>query len=99
MARQTTSPQPVSRSERLPLFLLFGAAAILFVAGVVLWWTTASTETAARTGPRLSVDRNEIDFGRVPLDKSVRAVFTITNEGDSTMTLDASSPVQVLEGC
>lgn len=90
---------PSGRGQPLPIILLFSAAALLFVAGVLLWWSTASSENGTNTGPRLAVDREEIDFGRVPLDKTVRAVFTITNDGDSTLTLDASSPVQVLEGC
>lgn len=91
--------QPQRRQD-FPLIWIFAAAALLLVAGVGLWVATASTGSgAAKTGPRLAVDQEKIDFGRVPLDKPVRAEFKLTNAGDGVLTLDASAPIQVLEGC
>jgi hypothetical protein len=88
------APQP------FPLIWIFAAAAVLLIAGVGLWWAAASAEGGAgKTGPRLAVDQERIDFGQVPLDKPVRAEFRITNAGDRTLTLDASAPIQVLQGC
>jgi hypothetical protein len=90
--RQTRQP--------FPLIWIFAAAAVLLLAGFGLWWASGSSEGgASSTGPRLAVDQERIDFGRVPLDKPVRAEFRITNVGGRTLTLDASAPIQVLEGC
>ncbi len=87
-----------NQKSALPLIGILAAAALLLVAGVALL-LSSSGDTSGKTGPRLSVDRERIDFGRVPLDKSVRAEFTVTNTGDRPLTLDASAPVQVLQGC
>ncbi len=82
----------------LPLIGIMAAAAVLLVAGIALLATGGPGE-GPRTGPRLAVNQDRIDFGRVPLDKTVRAEFTLTNTGDRVLTLDTSTPVQVLEGC
>ncbi len=87
-----------NQKSALPLIGILAAAALLLVTGVALL-LSSSGDTGGKTGPRLSVDRERIDFGRVPLDKSVRAEFTVTNTGDRPLTLDASAPVQVLQGC
>jgi hypothetical protein len=50
-------------------------------------------------GPRLAVNQERVDVGAQPFNKMVRAEFTLTNEGDRPLQLDASSPVRVLEGC
>ncbi len=99
---QRVKKQNSQRQKRqaFPLIWIFAAAALLLLAGAGAWWASAPGDTGTgRIGPRLAVDREKIDFGRVPLDKTVRAEFKITNAGDRTLTLDASAPVQVLEGC
>ncbi len=87
-----------SRNIPLPFIGIMAAAALLLVAGIALL-VMGSPGEGSKTGPRLSVNQDRIDFGRVPLDKTVRAEFQLTNTGDAVLTLDTSTPVQVLEGC
>ncbi len=90
--------QPEQKSI-LPLIAIFAGAAVLLIAGLFLMLANDGGTSGSKTGPHLTVDRERIDFGRVPLDKSVRAEFKVTNTGDRPLTLDASAPVQVLQGC
>jgi hypothetical protein len=82
-----------------PLVALFTGAAVLLIAGLFLLLSNNGNASGSKTGPRLTVDRDRIDFGRVPLGKTVKAEFKVTNTGDSALTLDTSAPVQVVEGC
>ena len=59
----------------------------------------SGSSSGAKLGPRLAVDRERIDFGRVPLNKSVRAEFKVSNNGDRPLTLDTTAPVQAIQGC
>ncbi len=101
MAQRTSSRGPQrSAHEGFPLLWIFAAAAVLLVAGVVAWVATSSGESGSgQLGPRLSVDQDRMDFGRVPFNKMVRAEFKLTNTGDRPLTLDASAPIQALKGC
>ncbi len=96
MAQQGNLGGP-SAKPNLVLIGIFAAAALLLIAGLAVLSMAGSG--AAKTGPRLAVDREQIDFGRVPLDKAIKAEFKVTNTGDTPLTLDASAPVQVLKGC
>ncbi len=82
-----------------PLVAILAGAAVVLIAGLFLLLGNNGNTSGSKTGPRLAVDRERIDFGRVPLDKTVRAEFKVTNTGDRPLTLDTSAPVQVLEGC
>ncbi len=82
-----------------PLIAIFAGAAVILIAGLFFLLSNNGSSSGAKTGPRLTVDRERIDFGRVPLDKPVRAEFNVTNTGDRPLTLDTSAPVQVLQGC
>lgn len=89
--------------ERAPAFstplLLLGGAIVLALFAVGLFVFNGAGEPAGGRGPLLAVDRERIDFGKQPFDKMVRAEFRIENSGDRTLTLDASTPVRVLQGC
>ncbi len=50
-------------------------------------------------GPKLEVDREELDLGNRPLNVAVRAQFTVKNSGDDTLNLDVPQVVTALEGC
>lgn len=54
---------------------------------------------AGQGGPRISVDKDLIDFGTVPFRKFVEASFRVRNVGDQPLTLPANPPLDVLEGC
>ena len=86
-------------TSSMPIWLLGGALALAIIA-VGLWVVTSNAESGGGTlGPQLAVNQERIDFGRVPFDKMVRAEFKLENRGDRTLTIDASTPVRVLEGC
>jgi hypothetical protein len=86
------------RQKIIPLALFFGAAILLVVAGVA-WFQMNDGPVAGKIGPRLALDAERIDFGKQPYNKQVHAEFKITNTGDRAMTLDATTPVRVVEGC
>jgi hypothetical protein len=82
---------------------------IAWLAGIVLsialpaaiWFVrqpSAESGTGA-LGPRLAVNQERIDLGTQPFNRTVRAEFILTNQGDRTLQLDATTPVRVLEGC
>ncbi|MGB8647245.1 MAG: hypothetical protein WCF84_18550 [Anaerolineae bacterium] len=96
---QRRNARATSRQPTYILIGIFAGAALLLIAGLALLFTGGGNSSGSHTGPRLSVDREQIDFGRVPLDKPVHAEFKITNSGDRSLTLDASAPVQVVKGC
>jgi len=49
--------------------------------------------------PRLSVDRTQVDFGKVPMDKMVKATFIVTNIGDKPLQIVSEPTVKVAKGC
>jgi hypothetical protein len=49
--------------------------------------------------PRLAVDREQIDFGDVPVGQVVTASFELTNTGDSTLRFTEDPTVQLKAGC
>ena len=85
-----------NKSSSLALFGIIGTALVLLVAGLALF---LSNQGSAGKAPRLTLDRERIDFGKVPLDKPVKAVFTVTNTGGGNLSLDTSTPVKVVQGC
>ena len=49
--------------------------------------------------PRLAVDREQIDFGDVPVGQVVTASFELTNTGTSTLSFTGEPTVQLKAGC
>ncbi len=96
--KNARAAQPEQKSI-LPLVAVFAGAAVLLIAGLFLIFSNSGGTSGKQVGPHLTVDRERIDFGRVPLDKPVRAEFKVTNTGDGPLTLDTTAPVQVLQGC
>jgi hypothetical protein len=97
-------PAPPPRRSRLPLFLAGGTLLVIIV-GVV--WLTTSGRGATNTGspaqitgrPALAVDREQINFGKVPLDVPVKATFTLSNVGDQPLQILNQPVVEVKQGC
>lgn len=50
-------------------------------------------------GPRLQVDRDQIDLGNQHLGATVRAIFNLKNAGDSALNLNVPRTVTLLQGC
>lgn len=78
---------------------MFIGAGVLIVAAVAIWFAQNAETGDGKIGPQLAVNTERIDLGKQPFDKLVRAEFKITNNGDRTLTLDASSPIRAVEGC
>ncbi|MBI4536668.1 MAG: hypothetical protein HY712_01775 [candidate division NC10 bacterium] len=92
-------PQPRRRRWLWP-----GILSLALLAGMIVWllWPQRSPladAPAYHGGPRLAVDRQEIDFGSVRFEKLVRARFRLKNVGDQPLRLAANPTVQVVEGC
>jgi hypothetical protein len=100
---KTKSPPPASRGL-LPVLLAAGAVLVIIL-GVLLLTnlgrgSTASNSSSTASGqPKLALDRQEIDFGKVPLDIPVTAVFRISNAGDAPLRILNEPVVEVKQGC
>lgn len=89
---------PKQKQNSFPMWMFIGAAGLI-VAALAIWFTQNVETGAGKIGPRLAVNTERIDFGKQPFDKIVQAEFRLTNNGDRTLTLDANTPVRVVEGC
>jgi len=92
-----TSPWP---------FIVMGVGAVLIIVVGFLAWRggTSGTKSASATpqvtgSPKLSVDRDSIDFGKVPLDQTVRAEFKLKNIGDRPLRILGEPRVELVKGC
>ncbi|MBI5878211.1 MAG: DUF1573 domain-containing protein [Chloroflexi bacterium] len=91
----------VARQNGRPSLLapaLIGGAVMLALLAVGLVVLNSGSGGGGGT-PQLSVDRERIDFGKVPFNKMVRAEFKVQNTGDGTLVLDSSAPIKILQGC
>jgi hypothetical protein len=89
---------PQQKEKSFPVWIFAGA--FLLILAAVIFWSVQSGETGeGKLGPRLSLNTERIDLGKQPFDKVVRAEFMVTNTGDRSLTLDASPPIRVVEGC
>lgn len=89
--------QQRNRNLKKVLPMMLGAAGVLFIVFVV--WTTANQATPGTAGPKLQVDREQIDLGPQIFNRPVRAQFQVTNTGDGTLKLTVPQLANALEGC
>jgi hypothetical protein len=89
--------QPPRRRARWRRVLL-GVVGLMAVGGAGAWWLWEPPEASGGT-PRLVVDREVRDFGYVPFETPVRAVFMLANTGDSVLRLAGVPRVEVVKGC
>ena len=59
----------------------------------------AGSPTKITGQPRLSVGRTQVDFGKVPMDKMVKATFIVTNIGDKPLQIVGEPTIKVAKGC
>jgi hypothetical protein len=96
--------QPV-RKGAIPtaLWLALGGLVVVIVGVLLIWRPGGGAPSAVApqvTGKaKLAVDRDAIDFGTLPLDKTVKATFKLTNVGDKPLTISGQPQVEVLTGC
>ncbi|MBI4786999.1 MAG: hypothetical protein HY782_08140 [Chloroflexi bacterium] len=83
----------------IPLAII-GILAVLGV-GYTVYTRTAKPHPAnpGIIGPRLEVDREQLNLGNRKLDVAVRAGFNVKNVGDDTLNLGVPKYVNALEGC
>lgn len=95
---------PPARRTPWPMFV-GGAAVLLLVLGIVLVMrpsapaANTTNATPAADAPRLVVDRQQIDFGQVPLDIPVKATFQLSNAGGQPLQIVSQPVVEVRQGC
>lgn len=80
-------------------FALVGLMVVVGVGLLIYGNIQVSADIKGVGGPRLRLDRDQIDFGDVHLGNTVRASFKITNAGDGTLKLDVPKVATVVEGC
>jgi len=81
------------------------AVGVLLLAGG-LWWSQSSTSaqpvpgfTPQAGGPRLAVDRDLIDLGVQPLNRTATAIFRVSNVGSSPLQILGEPAVELVQGC
>jgi hypothetical protein len=102
--------QVKGRAKRngVPLVAWLGLAGLLLVAAGLFLTRQSFAGSTAATGsvpvqvsgkPKLAADRDTIDLGRLPLDKTVKATFKLSNVGDKPLGLNGTPQVQAVKGC
>jgi hypothetical protein len=95
---------PPPTRGRLPFYLAGGALLVIIIGGALLAnlgrGSAGSSAPAQVTGqPKLAVDQQKIDFGKVPLDIPVKATFQLSNVGDQPLQILNQPVVEVKQGC
>jgi hypothetical protein len=97
-----TGKRRKKQTKRPQIWVLLGLGGLLIVlAGVLgLFSQNKSPFVPEVSGaPKLTVDREVIDFGPVRMGKFVQASFTLTNTGDQPLSFSRTPYIEVLEGC
>jgi hypothetical protein len=102
-----TKPKKKAPARQTPALWLMIAGGVLLLGVVVFAIVSAQagnknpSSAAASDGgaPKLVVDQEKIDFGDVPMNKTVTATFKIKNEGTGTLVFSAAPYIEVKEGC
>ncbi len=81
-----------------------GVLGLALFAALATWFfvprhSPLSDAAEYRGGPRLTVDKDVIDFGNVSFGRAVKARFRLRNVGDKALRLPPNPPVEVVEGC
>ena len=110
MGKYYGNKQPEPRPKgQFPWVILaiIGALALIIVGVIVMTRPGQATGAAAEAaeglkvgaGPRVDVDREKLDFGKVKMDTPVTAAFKVRNEGSEPLQILGQPQVRVVEGC
>lgn len=100
MARDTHGRARRRASPLMWLTLASGIGFIILLAVFLVQQGASESVPGSIEGPRIAVDQERIDLGRVAFDKSVRAVFTIKNVGNKPLTIsERQIATKLVEGC
>ena len=85
-------------------FVVMGIGALLIIVVGFLAWNGSNSKKPSVTpevtgGPKLNVNRDSIDFGKLPLDQPVRAEFKLKNVGDQPLAIKGEPRVELVKGC
>lgn len=103
--KRNNRQKPPQQPQRNLLPWLLGGGIVVLIAVAIAILAKQPTPDQATTpakvtgSPRLEVDKDRIDFGDVPLGKTVKASFKLTNAGDEPLTISAPPVAEVVEGC
>lgn len=81
-----------------------GFFSLAVLAGVATWYVyprsgALSAAIPYQGGPRLAVDREEIDLGTARFDTRLQVRFLLRNVGDQPLKVAANPRVEAVEGC
>jgi hypothetical protein len=86
-----------------PFVVMAVGALLIIVVGFLAWNGSNSKRPSAKPqvtgGPKLSLDRDSIDFGKLPLDIPVKAEFKLKNVGDQPLAIKGAPRVELVKGC
>ena len=101
-ARLTRKHEPAAKSP-WPIIAMVAGAVLIIVVGFLAWNGSRANKPGATPqftgGPKLSVDRDSINFGKLPLDQPVRAEFKLKNMGDQPLAIKGEPRVELVKGC
>lgn len=83
--------------KTIPLLAI--AILALLGAGTIAYGTFVQPNVSGTNGPRLQLDREQVDFGDQHFGTTVRATFKVTNAGDGTLNLNLPKTATVVQGC
>jgi hypothetical protein len=96
--------RPTKSTRLKPFYAMFSV--LIVMAGLLAACESVGQAPSANSAPtkvtgqpRLSVDRTQVDFGKVPMDKMVKATFIVTNIGDKPLQIMGEPTVKVAKGC
>jgi hypothetical protein len=96
--------RPTKSTRLKPFYAMFSV--LIVMVGLLAACESAGQAPSANNAPtkvtgqpRLSVDRTQVDFGKVPMDKMVKATFIVTNVGDKPLQIIGEPTVKVAKGC
>ena len=78
-------------------WLPFALVGVLVLVGTGL--IVYAAQSTGGVGPRLQVDREQVDLGDQHFNTVVRASFKITNAGDRPLSVSAPKTATAVEGC
>jgi hypothetical protein len=106
MAKYYGKQQPQPKGAVLWVVVALVGAFALIVVGVTVLARPASGMRAATAagravgaGPRVAVDREKLDFGKVKMNTPVTAAFKVKNVGSTPLQIVGQPQVRVVQGC
>ncbi len=103
VAERERRRQQDERNKKLKIAIPVVVGIIAVLAVGYSFFTQANQSSrpanAGVVGPRLQVDRDQIDLGKQQLGNTVRALFNLKNVGDGTLNLNVPRTVTLLQGC